>query len=119
MREQALREWAGAASDKLRQEWVWHLKGSVVSGALLVKELRRDMKPERKSGPIEWSFVSRGPERLQALGGHQSFQSRVLTRWSLHGARAAGSREAGKSVRASGVAMVLETDECIAREAFP
>lgn len=119
MREQAPREWAGAASDKLRQEWVWHLKSGVVSGALLVKELRRDMKPERKSGPIEWSFVSRGPERLQALGGHQSFQSRVLTRWSLHGARAAGSPEAGKSVRASGVAMLLETDECVAREAFP
>ena len=119
MREQAPREWAGAASDKLRQEWVWHLKSSVVSGVLLVKKLRHDMKPERKSGPIEWSFVSRGPERLQALGGHQSFHSRVLTRWSLHGARAAGSPEAGKSVRTSGVAMVLETDECIAREAFP
>ena len=46
-------------------------------------------------------------------------EQRVLTRWSLHGARAAGSLEAGKPVRASGLAMVLETDESIAREAFP
>ena len=44
---------------------------------------------------------------------------RVLTCWSLHGAQAVGSLEAGNPVRALGLALVLETGESIGREAFP
>ena len=55
------------------------------------------MKPERWSGPIEWSFMRKGEVSLRALGGHPSVSRAespdvLVPAWSS-GCREPGSRE--------------------------